>query len=73
MITTMKHILLSFIFCSIFVCAKSQIEEKLIRNFFNGFEKHDWDMVASQLSQDFTFTSPNGDDYITTTQYKEKC
>jgi ketosteroid isomerase-like protein len=53
--------------------AKSQSEEKLIKNFFAGFEKKDWNMVASQLSDDFTFTSPNGDDHITQAQYKEKC
>jgi SnoaL-like domain len=69
----MKYILLSLIFCSTIVYGKSQDAEKLIRGFFTGFEKHNWDMVASQLSQDFTFTSPNGDDHITITQYKDKC
>ncbi|HTD39807.1 MAG TPA: nuclear transport factor 2 family protein [Mucilaginibacter sp.] len=69
----MKRILLSFIFCSIFACANAQNVEKLIRNFFAGFEKKDWNMVAGQLSEDFTFTSPNGDDHINLTKYKEKC
>jgi hypothetical protein len=69
----MKHILLSLIFCGIFVYAKSQTEEKLIKNFFTGFEKKDWNMVASQRSEDFTFTSPNGDNHLTLKQYKEKC
>jgi hypothetical protein len=53
--------------------AKSQNEETRIRNFFNGFEKKDWNMVASQVSDDFTFTSPNADDHINLTRYKEKC
>lgn len=69
----MKHILLFFIFCSIFVCAKSQSAEKLIKNFFTGYEKKDWNLSASQLSEDFTFTSPNGDDHLSIRQYKEKC
>jgi hypothetical protein len=60
----MKHILLSFIFCSLFVYAKSQSAEERIKNFFTGFEKKDWNMVASQGSEDFSFTSPNGDDHI---------
>ena len=69
----MKHTLLFFMFCSIFVCAKSQSAEKLIKNFFNGYEKKDWNLSASQLSEDFTFTSPNGDDHLSLRQYKEKC
>jgi hypothetical protein len=69
----MKHILLSFMFCSIFVYAKSQSPEKLIKAFFAGFEKKDWNMIASQLAEDFTFTSPNGDNHLTIKQYKDKC
>jgi len=69
----MKHILLSLIFCSIFVYAKSQSAEKIIKSYFSGYEKKDWNIVASQLSADFTFTSPNGDDHLSLTQYKEKC
>jgi hypothetical protein len=69
----MKHILISFIFCHIVGCAQSQSQEKLIRNFFDGFEKKDWNLLAGQLAPDFTFTSPNGDDHITMDQYKEKC
>ena len=69
----MKHFLLSFIFCSIFMCAKSQSAEKRIKNFWAGFEKKDWNIIASQLSVGFTFTSPNGDDHIPLIQFKEKC
>lgn len=69
----MKYILLSFIFCNSFMYGQSQSEEKLIRNFFSGFENKDWNMVAGQLAEDFTFTSPNNDDHINIAQYKEKC
>jgi hypothetical protein len=43
--------------------------ENRIKTFFAGFEKKDWNIVASQLSEDFTFTSPNNDDHINTAQY----
>src|SRR6202035_4801388 len=69
----MKHILLSFIFCSIFVYARSQSAETRIKNFFAGYEKKDWNMVAGKLAEGFTFTSPNNDDHITLAAYKEKC
>jgi len=69
----MKHILLSFMFCSIFVYVKSQSAEKVIKTYFSGYEKKDWNIVASQLAEDFTFTSPNGDDHLTLARYKERC
>jgi hypothetical protein len=69
----MKHVLLSIAFCNFFVLAQSQSHEKLIRNFFDGFEKHDWNVAAKLLADDFTFSSPNGDDHLTIAQYKERC
>jgi hypothetical protein len=72
-IRIMKHILLPFIFCNIILCAQSQTAEQRIKNFFAGFEKKDWNMVAGQLAEGFTFTSPNNDDHINVAQYKEKC
>ncbi|HEY1870339.1 MAG TPA: nuclear transport factor 2 family protein [Chitinophagaceae bacterium] len=71
-----QFLLAGIIICSSPVRAQSigKIDaENLIKNFFTGFEKKDWNMVASQLSEDFTFTSPNNDDHINVTQYKEKC
>ena len=69
----MKHILIFFIFCNIFLYAQSQSAEKIIKTYFSGYEKKDWNLVAGQLSGDFTFTSPNGDDHLTLAKYKEKC
>ena len=69
----MKHILISFIFCNIFVYARSQSADKIIKTYFSGYENKDWNLVASQLTDDFTFTSPNGDDHLTISKYKEKC
>jgi len=69
----MKQILLSFIFCSIFLYGKSQSAEERIRIYFSGYEKRDWNLLADQLADGFTFTSPNGDDHLTLAKYKEKC
>jgi hypothetical protein len=69
----MKHILLSFIFCHIIMHAQSQSAEKVIKTYFSGYEKKDWNLLAGTLAADFTFTSPAGDDHLTIAQYKEKC
>ncbi|HLK29443.1 MAG TPA: nuclear transport factor 2 family protein [Puia sp.] len=69
----MKHILLFAFICSMSFSSKAQNAEKLIRTYLLGFEKKDWNMVADQFSDDFTFTSPAGDDHISKSAYKEKC
>jgi hypothetical protein len=53
--------------------AQSSEKEKAVKAYYSGFEKHDWNMVASQFGTDFTFTSPNNDDHIPIQQFKEKC
>jgi len=62
-----------FIFCAISIYARSQSKEQRIKNFFAGFEKKDWNLLAGQLAEGFTFTSPNNDDHINLAAYKEKC
>jgi len=47
--------------------------EKIIRAYFGGWEKKDWNQVAAQLAGNFTFTSPAPDDHISTDQFKAKC
>ena len=47
--------------------------EKIIHDYFGGWEKKNWTAVASQLGNGFTFTSPNNDDHISIEQFKEKC
>lgn len=53
--------------------AQITTKEKAVKAYYTGFEKHDWDIVANQLSGDFTFTSPNNDDHISVAKFKEKC
>ncbi|MBS1505891.1 MAG: nuclear transport factor 2 family protein [Bacteroidetes bacterium] len=44
-----------------------------MRNYLEGYEKKDWNLVSSQFADGFTFTSPAGDDHISLVQYQEKC
>ena len=69
----MKLFLLSCILCCTAVSSKAQNSEKLIRAYLQGYENKDWNMVAGQFTDDFTFTSPAGDDHISLAIYKQKC
>jgi len=69
----MKQILISSLCCIFFLHGESQTAEEIIKTYFSGYEKKDWNLVASQLSGDFTFTSPNNDDHLTLAKYKDKC
>jgi hypothetical protein len=50
-----------------------QDAEKIVKTYFSGYEKKDWDITASQLADGFTFSSPAGDDHIPIAVYKERC
>jgi hypothetical protein len=47
--------------------------EKVVNTYFSGYEKQEWDITESQLSDGFTFSSPAGDDHIPVSVYKERC
>lgn len=47
--------------------------KNVIRNYFGGFVKKDWNQVVAQLDDQFTFTSPAPDDHINIKQFKAKC
>jgi hypothetical protein len=47
--------------------------EKIIRSYFDGWEKKDWSLVHAQLAEGFTFTSAAPDDHISVQKFKEKC
>ena len=53
--------------------AQSTAKEKVVKAYYSGFEKHDWNAVAGQFADGFTFTSPNNDDHIPVEKFKEKC
>jgi len=52
---------------------EKQAAEKIVRTYFSGYEKQDWNITASQLADGFTFSSPAGDDHIPIPVYKERC
>lgn len=47
--------------------------EHIIRTYFSGYEKKDWNTTNSVLADNFTFTSPNGDDHIPKSAFKPRC
>ena len=69
----MKLVLISVLLYGMTIPTVAQNAEKLIRTYLSGFEKKDWSLVANQFADDFTFTSPAGDDHISKTAYHEKC
>jgi hypothetical protein len=70
----MKHLILLLLCLTACLNAWSQNEkEKIIRNYFSGWEKKDWNTVAKNLAEGFTFTSAAPDDHINIHQFKDKC
>lgn len=69
----MKLFLMTAFFCGIAVFAHAQNAEKIIKTYFSGYEKKDWNIVSNQLADGFTFTSPAPDDHIPLSVYKERC
>jgi hypothetical protein len=47
--------------------------EKIIRAYFEGWVKKDWNLVSDQLADGFTFTSPAPDDHISIEKFRGKC
>jgi hypothetical protein len=53
--------------------AQNTAKEKVVRAYYSGFERTDWNAVTAQITDGFTFTSPNKDDHISVEKFKEKC
>lgn len=49
------------------------VKEQLIRTYYSGYEKKDWNVSDGVLADNFTFTSPNNDDHISKSVFKERC
>jgi len=47
--------------------------EKIIKSYFDGWVKKDWNLVSAKLADGFTFTSAAPDDHISVEKFKEKC
>jgi ketosteroid isomerase-like protein len=52
---------------------KKADNQQLIKDYYAAYEKKDWSILQRILADDFTFTSPAGDDRINIKTYKEKC
>ena len=63
----------------VLICTASQMQaqssekEKVVKAYYSGFKTKNWDSVAAQFADGFTFTSPDNDDHIPTEKFKEKC
>lgn len=83
-ILLMKQRAFTFAFCAfILTSCKNQSmdkqkpnstqKEEIIRTYFSGWEKKNWNLIENQLGNGFTFTSPNDDDHLPVQKFKDKC
>ena len=52
---------------------KNAANDEVIRKWYAGWEKKDWDPLDRLLADDFTFSSANGDDHISKSTFKTRC
>lgn len=80
----MKPVTLVTLICilaGIFYCNSQDLKKenqdqeyvKIIKGYFAGWVKKDWNLVSDQLANGFTFTSPAPDDHISIDSFKRKC
>jgi hypothetical protein len=55
------------------VHAQDTRKEKAVRAYYTSYENKDWNTLSKLLADDFTFSSPAGDNHISLATYKEKC
>jgi hypothetical protein len=53
--------------------AKDASARHMIADYYAAYEKKDWGLMGPILADNFTFTSPAGDDHIDLTTYKQRC
>src|SRR6185437_4428063 len=51
----------------------STTNEAIIRKYYGGWERKDWELVDKLLADNFTFTSAAPDDHISKTAFKKQC
>ena len=70
---TMRQLIFCLLIClATSGYAQSTAKEKVVEAYYSGFENHDWNEVASQLADGFTFTTPIND-HIPVEKFKEEC
>ena len=76
-----RYILITILVTVVFSCHAQDLGarnaspryERVIKNYFDGWVKKDWNLVYNQLAHGFTFTSAAPDDHISIEKFKEKC
>ena len=53
--------------------AENLDNEEVARRFYAAWEQTDWTPFDKLLADNFTFTSPNGDDHISKAAYRTRC
>jgi SnoaL-like protein len=48
-------------------------KEEIIKTYYSGWEKKDWNITAAVITNDYNFTSPAGDDHIPVSVFKPRC
>jgi ketosteroid isomerase-like protein len=51
----------------------TSVNEKAVREYYTAYETKDWHILERILADDFTFSSPAGDDHISLKVYKQRC
>jgi ketosteroid isomerase-like protein len=64
---------LSFVPCFAQKSPDVSLNEKVVREYYAAYEKKDWHILELVLADNFTFTSPAGDDHINLATYKARC
>ena len=64
---------LSFAPCFAQKSTDVSVNERVVREYYSAYEMKDWHMLETILAEDFTFTSPAGDDHINLKVYKMRC
>ena len=52
---------------------QNSTNEEIIRKWYRGWEKKDWNPLDALLADNFTFTSANDDDHISKSAFKARC
>jgi ketosteroid isomerase-like protein len=52
---------------------QNSANEELVRKWYAGWEKKNWEPLDSMLADNFTFTSAAGDDHISKSAFKAQC
>lgn len=51
----------------------SSQNERAVRKYYKSWETRDWQPFDTVLADNFTFTSPNGDNHISKSEFKAQC